>query len=94
MNKRFRLRTKVLEQIEDGTTKFYMVAMALAFPEKGLVTAYAMSDEKTLSLVMSVEQYNRLPFRWFLMEEQEADRPPVNRGATKVEIPTDLPPKS
>lgn len=73
--KPFRLRCKVLEL--DGQT--YMVALGLNLPpapgEEITVTAYGMSDDKTVTLKMTADEWNSLKWHWFA-DEGEAERRP------------------
>ncbi len=54
-----RLRCKVIEK--DGKT--YLVAMAVFVD--GKLRAHAMSEEETVTLEMTMEEWNALEFHWF-----------------------------
>lgn len=56
-----RLRCKVIRH--EG--KEYLVPMAIKTSYEQIMT-FAMSEEDTIQLVMSVVEYNELPYRWFV----------------------------
>ena len=55
----FRLRCKIFER----NGKRYLVGLGLLV--KGKMMVYAMSDEGTLELYMTVKEWNALEFHWF-----------------------------
>ena len=57
-----RLRCKVLER--DGQT--YLVATGVINPKNpGRMLINAMREERTLTLELTLDQWNALPFHWF-----------------------------
>lgn len=71
-----RLRCKILEH--EGQT--YLIALGFNLPPENpgegmRITAFGMSDEKTVMMNMTVEEWNSLKWHWFV-SEGEADRRP------------------
>ncbi|HEU5463698.1 MAG TPA: hypothetical protein VFV82_06180 [Candidatus Binatia bacterium] len=73
--KPFRLRCKVLEH--EG--RMYLIALGLNLPpapgEEIRITAYGMSDDETITVNMSVEEWNSLKWHWFVSEGESPRRP-------------------
>lgn len=69
-----RLRAKVFTNAATGQR--YLVSMAMFNPERESVHVYFMSDEETLFMAMTVDDYNALPYFYF-KEDGEAPRPPM-----------------
>jgi len=66
----FRLRCKVMER--DG--RRYLVALGMALPPACVyIDAYCMSDDETVSVRLTLDEWNALPFHWF---EDAGDAPP------------------
>ncbi len=74
----FRLKCK--KYVING--REYLASLALMQSTFGQATVFLMRDEETISVVMSVDEYNAIPYRWF------EDVGPAPKG-TAVE-PTDL----
>jgi len=67
-----RLRAKVFTN--EATGQRYLVSIAMFNPERETVNVYFMSDEETLFQIMSVDDYNTLPY-FFFKEDGPAPRP-------------------
>jgi hypothetical protein len=57
-----------------ATKKLYMVAAAYLDTRDEKMTCYAMSDEDTRLLRLTIDEYNALTYRYF-KEDGEAPRP-------------------
>jgi len=78
-----RLRAKVFTN--ETTGQRYLVSMAMFNPERETVHVYFMSDEETLFQIMSVEDYNALPY-FFFKEDGPAPKPEM-RVADVLSVP-------
>lgn len=58
----FKLSMKVYER--DGHR--YLCPIAMANPTSTNVTALAMSDDKTIKVELTDEEWNALPYHWFV----------------------------
>ena len=84
----FKLRQKVYT----ANGKSYLVAGAIVSVQDLLgkrverVKAFATTDEETLMLDLSVDEYNALPYRWF-QECGEAEKVGTMRPV-RIDVPT------
>lgn len=70
-DRKLRLRMKVWTH--PRTNRRYLMPTAFLISRNGDMKAFAMRDDETLEVSLSVAEWNSLPFRYFV-EDGEAER--------------------